>query len=76
MLAWVLAWGVGCGCHILKLYVKVFYVMGRALTDKLLCMGTGLVFFKLSDESFHCLEYTVVIQLYCGFSHVKVTLKF
>ena len=36
MLVWVCA-------PTLKFYAKVFYVIGKALSGKLSCMGTGLV---------------------------------
>ena len=29
--------------HTLKFYAKAFYVMGKALSGELSCMGTGLV---------------------------------
>ena len=35
---------VGVGWHhILNIYIQVFYVMGKALSGELSCMGTGLV---------------------------------
>ena len=33
----------GRWCLTLKIYIKDFYVMGKALSDKLPCTGTGLV---------------------------------
>ena len=44
---WHLHWH-GCRCHVLKFYVKVFHVMGRALSVKLSCMGKGLARIALS----------------------------
>ena len=38
--------GIGGVCKILKFYVKVFYVMDKALSGKLFYMQTGLVMAK------------------------------
>ena len=37
--------GHGCLCHTLKFNIKVFYVMGKALSGKLSYAGKGFVIF-------------------------------
>ena len=43
---------VGLWCHTLKFYVKVFYVMGKALSGKLSCTGIGLVLENMEVSSY------------------------
>ena len=47
--------GVGIS-KMLKFYVKVFYVMGKALTGKLSCLVTALVLKALSVEHFRAYQ--------------------